>query len=289
MGEKIGSFQVLGTLGTGAHSTIMQIRRNSDGKLYALKVVKLEEEEDHKFMEQSEHEFEVAQKLDHVNLIKIYAMEKIKSLGFFGKVKEVRTLVEYVHGQTLDKFKVIPMAIVVQIFEAIANGMVMMHRRNICHGDLKPNNIMIGRAGKVKIIDYGLAWVKGENKERIQGTPEYMAPEQISKKLVNEQTDIFNFGATMYRMLTFRHIPRQITADSAPIAINAEGWKEQLKPVMSINVNCPKKLAVLTEKCVSFKPTSRPERMTEVAEELKGISQELVKTDLDSIENWEWT
>ena len=54
----------------------------------------------------------------------------------------------------------------------------------------------------MKVIDYGLAWIKGEAKDRVQGTPEYMAPETVAHKLINERTDIYNFGATMYRLVT---------------------------------------------------------------------------------------
>ena len=89
----------------------------------------------------------------------------------------------------------------VQVFEKVAAGLVHMHRRSVCHADLKPNNIMLSRAGDVKIIDYGLAWIKGEPKDRVQGTPEYMAPETGQAQVVNERTDIYNFGATMYRLV----------------------------------------------------------------------------------------
>ena len=73
--EKIGKFQILGTLGQGAHSTILHVRRQADGKQYALKVVPIGEPEDKKFLEQAEHEFAVSQKLDHPNLVKLHALE----------------------------------------------------------------------------------------------------------------------------------------------------------------------------------------------------------------------
>ena len=59
----------------------------------------------------------------------------------------------------------------------------------------------------MKVIDYGLAWIKGEAKDRVQGTPEYMAPETVEHKLINERTDIYNFGATMYRLVTLQLPP----------------------------------------------------------------------------------
>src|SRR4051794_35842857 len=71
----IGKFYVLETLGTGAHSTILHVRRAADAKHYALKVVPIEDKDDQKFLEQAQHEHRVAQMLDHPNLIKIYALE----------------------------------------------------------------------------------------------------------------------------------------------------------------------------------------------------------------------
>src|SRR5262249_36069162 len=96
----IGSFQILGTLGKGAHSTILHIRRSAVSKQYALKVVPLETKEDLKYLDQARHEFRVAQLLDHPNLIKIYALETPRDWLF--RIHKVHLLIEYVNGQTLD-------------------------------------------------------------------------------------------------------------------------------------------------------------------------------------------
>jgi len=288
MAEKIGAFQVLSHLGEGAHSSIMQIRRNSDGRQYALKIVKIEDAEDEKFLEQAEHEFEVAQKLDHPNLIKIYCLEKIKAFSIFGsKVKEARQLIEFVNGKTLDKFKIIPIGILLQIFRDVASALVMMHRRNIYHGDLKPNNILLSKSGNVKVFDFGLSWVKGQEKNRIQGTPEYMAPEQV-KKTVNEKTDIFNFGATMYRLLTWHFIPLVMPIGENAVPVNEETFKRNLKPVCERNPNCPKNLAKLVEHCLAFRSSQRPETMSEVHEDLVVLVQKHVKAEDDQLTTWEW-
>src|SRR5437764_935429 len=71
---RIGKFQVVGTLGSGAHSTILHVRRSADGTNYALKVVPISGPQDQKFLDQAEHEYRVAQMLDHPNLIKVYAL-----------------------------------------------------------------------------------------------------------------------------------------------------------------------------------------------------------------------
>ena len=112
---------------------------------------------------------------------------------------------EYVDGKTLDEVEAPTMAQLVLIFNQVAEALVHMHRRGVYHGDLKPGNIMVTKDGKVKLIDFGTAWLKGEVKNRIQGTPQYMAPESATEKVVDERTDIYNFGATMYRMFTGRY------------------------------------------------------------------------------------
>src|SRR5262245_23033813 len=155
---RIGKFQVLGQLGTGAHSSILHIRRSADAKNYALKVVPIGGPEDEKFLEQARHEFRVAQRLDHPNLIKIYALETLRDWLF--RVRKVHLLIEYVNGRTLDMLQRIPMPQLVQVFQCVAGAVVHMHRRGVYHADLKPNNILLSRAGEVKVIDFGLAWIR---------------------------------------------------------------------------------------------------------------------------------
>ncbi len=79
---QIGKFQIVGPLGSGAHSKILHIRRSADGKNYALKVVPISKPEEQKYLEQAQHEFRVAQKLDHPALVKVYALEKVKDWMF---------------------------------------------------------------------------------------------------------------------------------------------------------------------------------------------------------------
>src|SRR4051794_39026520 len=97
---RIGKFQVVGTLGAGAHSTILHVRRAADSKHYALKVVRIDSPQHKKFLDQAEHELEVARKLDHPNLLKVYALEKVKD--WLWRVRKAHLLSEYVNGKTLD-------------------------------------------------------------------------------------------------------------------------------------------------------------------------------------------
>src|SRR5262249_36245304 len=248
-GVKIGKFQVINTLGSGANSTILQVRRQADSKNYALKVVPISNRAELKFLEQAQHEFRVAQMLDHPHLIKIYALATVRD--WLLRIRKLHLLIEYVNGKTLDSVPHIPLPKLVQIFVQVAAGMVHMHRRSVCHADLKPGNIMLSRTGEVKIIDYGLAWIKGEYKGRVQGTPEYMAPEQAKQGCVNERTDVYNFGATMYRLVTWRHPPSTV-AESNSLPINAKTWSQILKPVQEYVPDAPPELCALIHRCLEF-------------------------------------
>jgi serine/threonine protein kinase len=278
----IGRFQILGTLGKGAHSSILHIRRASDSTQYALKVVPIDKPDDLKYLDQAEHEFEVAQKLDHPNLIKIHSMQTQRN--WLLKVRKVLLLIEYVNGKTLDEIPPVPIPRLMQIFLRVAAGLAHMHRRGVCHTDLKPNNIMVSRTGDVKVFDYGLARIKGESRGRVQGTPEYMAPEQSKRGVVNERTDIYNFGATMYRMVTGRLPPAAVT-EGSEVAIDQKTRDHLLKPVHECRPDAPAGLCDLVHRCLSYDPHKRPERVAEIHDALNELVGE---SPDDPLEEWEW-
>jgi len=281
----IGRFQVLGTLGKGAHSTILHIRRTGDSKQYALKVVPIHTADELKFLDQAEHEFQVAQKLDHPNLIKIYALESVRSWMF--RVRKLHFLIEYVNGKTLDVMPPAPISRLIQIFVRVAAGLAHMHRRGVCHADLKPNNIIVSRTGDVKIFDFGLARIKGESRGRVQGTPEYMAPEQAKRGIANERTDIYNFGATMYRLATWRFAPAAV-AEGSEFAMDAKMREHLLKPVSEYNAEAPAELCEIIHRCLSYDPHKRPERVGEIHGILDQLADKLVTSPEDRLEEWEW-
>ena len=218
-------------------------------------------------------------------LFRSYALETPRDWLF--RIRKVHLLLEYINGKTLDKIARLSIPRLVQIFTQVADGLVQMHRRGVCHADLKPNNIMLTKTGDVKIIDYGLAWIKGEKKGRVQGTPEYMAPEQARQATVNERTDIYNLGATMYRLVTFRHPPpTHVTTDG--IKMDAKTFQSLFKPVTELNPRCPPDFADLIHKCLAFNANQRPERMSEIQGALDHLAEEVVISDEDKLEAMEW-
>ena len=269
--EKIGKFHILQTLGKGAHSSILHVRREEDSKEYALKIVPIESKDDLKYLEQAKHEFRVGQMLNHPNLVKVYCFET--DGGWFSGPKKARLLIEYVPGKTMDLLPLQRMPKLLRVFERIADGLTHMHKKGVWHADLKPNNLILGRGTNVKVLDFGLAWIKGEPKDRVQGTPEYMAPETASHKLINERTDIYNLGATMYRLVTLQ-LPPCVVPMPGGLPMTEKLFHDQLKPVCELNPAVPQGLAELIEQCLKYNANKRPERMSQVQGVLDQLADE---------------
>jgi serine/threonine protein kinase len=239
------------------------------------------DKDDLKYLEQAQHEFRVGRMFDHPNLLKVYMLETESDWLF--RVKKVLLLLEYVNGKTVDKVPPLKLPQLVQVFVRVAAGLVHMHKKGVFHADLKPNNIMLSRTGQVKVIDYGLSWIKGQSKGRIQGTAEYIAPETAKNKQINERTDIYNFGATMYRLVTGQLPPAMVTGEER-LPIDGRSFIQLLKPVKDCNPQAPRMLCDIIHNCLAFDPAHRPQRMSEVQGTLDHLTDEMVKKYEDCLE-----
>jgi eukaryotic-like serine/threonine-protein kinase len=263
-------YRVINTLGTGAGSTILLISdKTAGGKRYALKVVRKQEPEDEVYVQQAKTEFEAAKKLNHPAIAKVFDCRTKKA---WFKVTGIELLLEYVDGKTLDEIEAPELGQLVLIFCQVSSALTHMHRRGVFHGDLKPANIMLAKNGQVKLIDFGTAWVRGQEKNRIQGTPNYIAPEQATEKVVDEKTDIYNLGATMYRMFTGRY---------AQQGILKPGDDRKLVPPVKVNARIPVALNELIIASLNLDPSKRPSGMFEMRDQLSAIAKQMGLAEVD--------
>ena len=263
-------YRVVNQLGTGAGSTILLISdKTAGGKRYALKVVRKQDADDEIYVQQALTEFEAAKKLNHPAISKIYDCRLKKS---WFKVKGVELLMEYRRRQDPDEIEAPELGQLVLIFCQVVSALTHMHRRGVYHGDLKPGNIMLTKSGQVKLIDFGTAWVRGQDKHRIQGTPQYIAPEQATEKVVDEKTDIYNLGATMYRMFTGRF---------AQPGIPKPGDDRKLTPPIKVNPRIPAALNELILASLSIDPNKRPAGMFELRDQMSAIAKQMGLTEVD--------
>jgi len=261
---EIGTIEVLAALGQGAKSNVMLVRREADGLRYALKVTNVAKRSARKYLGQSRQEFRVLCRLDHPNVVRAYALET--ETDWLLQPTRVKVLLEYVPGQTLDRLINPGLGHLLRAFEQAADAVAYLHENGILHADLKPNNIMVGD-DVAKVIDFGLAREIGEETGRLQGTPEYMAPETATRKVVDVRTDIFNFGATMYRTLTGQYPPQSV----GTFPMTDRAYRERYRPAAELNETLPPPLASLVDRCLLFDPESRPASMDDVCRELNRI------------------
>jgi eukaryotic-like serine/threonine-protein kinase len=256
MPQKLLHYDVLERLGEGARSIIYAVSDPTTRKVFALKHVVRTDTKDIRFVEQMEAEYEISRQFTHPNLRRSYELKINRS--FFVKVTEAFLIMELVDGKPLDVRLPTGLLDIVDTFVQSAQGLQAMHAMGYAHCDIKPNNILRSDAGKVKIIDFGQSCKIGTVKERIQGTPDYIAPEQVKRRPISQQTDVFNLGATLYWALTNKHIPTLYTVRTGDNSFLVE---DRIPTPLDINPKLPPVLSNLVMDCIAARPQKRPEGM----------------------------
>ena len=273
--KEIAGYKVLQAIGEGAASALYAVQDPRTKQVWALKHIVRETEKDDRFITQVESEYEVGSKLDHPTIRGIHKI--IKHRKRF-KVVGASLLMELVDASTLDQLPPMTDATVVMVFRQVAEALGHMHERGFVHADLKPNNILLNEAGDVKLIDLGQACKVGAVKKRIQGTPGYMAPEQAHRQEITPQTDVYNFGATMYWVLCRDVIPTALPPkDDSKLysgALDAD-MVEPPVPPHERNARIHPALSQVVLDCVDTDPSKRPANMEAVIAKLDAIAEML--------------
>jgi serine/threonine-protein kinase len=273
MSEKLLHYEIIERLGEGAGSTIYAVRDPGTGRKYALKHVLRHKDKDVRFIEQMETEFEVSKNFTHANLRRSFDLKVTKSILL--KKSEAFLIMELFEGKPLEMRPPSSMMDVVDTFIQSGQGLKAMHDMGFVHCDIKPNNILRDPQGFVKVIDFGQSAKIGTVKERIQGTPDYISPEQVERRPVTAQTDIYNFGATVYWALTGKTIPTQYT-------VSRKGEHSFLLDTLiaspiQLNPRTPIALSNLVMECISTNPKKRPPDMAQTIMRLELAKHVLLK------------
>jgi eukaryotic-like serine/threonine-protein kinase len=264
-------YSQLDYLGHGARSKILLIVDERTGQKYALKRVVKQSSKDDRFIEQTENEYVVSRDFQNPILRKSYSLRRIRR---WLRLAEVQLLMEYVPGRNLETFihTLTPLQMV-PIFTKVAEGLHSLHQMGFVHADVKPNNILVDgdNQTEVHIIDFGQSCRMQAIKERVQGTPGYIAPEQVRCEPLDQRTDVFNLGATMYYMMTGMTYPtivpgkqsrpgqRLVPGESSPTGQLPE----------QVNPKVPKPLSLLIMDCCRDNAAQRPADMRQVLDRLE--------------------
>lgn len=273
MSEKLLHYDILERLGEGAGSTIYAVRDSQTGRKYALKHVLRKKDKDVRFIEQMETEFEVSKNFTHPNLRRTFDLKIVKTILL--KKTEAFLVMELFEGKSLETRPPASLLEVVDDFIPTAQGLGAMHKMGYVHCDLKPNNIMRDANGTIKIIDFGQSVKIGTIKERIQGTPDYIAPEQVERRPIMVQTDVYNLGATIYWCLTGKPIPTQYT-------VSKKGEHSFLLDTLiptpqTLNPGVPNALSNLVMECISTNWKKRPVDMEQLTMRLELAKHVILK------------
>lgn len=195
-------YEIHEKVGEGGMSFVYRAIDLESGNVVAVKILKKEFCYDEEFIKRFRNEATAAQKLSHPNIVSIYDMGNDDDIQYI--------VMEYIDGLTLDKLikakKKLPWRNTLKITAQILSAVEHAHSHNIIHRDIKPLNIMITEEGVVKLTDFGIARaVSSATKSAASdsaGSVHYLSPEQVRGGFVDERSDIYSIGITMYEMIT---------------------------------------------------------------------------------------
>jgi len=272
-GQKVGKYEIIRSLGSGGFGSVFLAKDVWLDIKVAIKVPHKQSLELYKLLK--EPRLQAA--LDHPNIVRLLAAEKVDKIFFF--------VMEYVRGRTLEKIlqkeKTLEVPAAVDILRQVAAGVEHAHKNKIIHRDLRPSNIMVSEEGQVKITDFGTsAWLQNVPYATTRiGSPPYMAPEQFLGK-AGFAADIYSLGCILYEML----IGRPPIYDPDPFKILEKAQEGKITPPRIKNTRVPRELDEIIMKCLAAGVEDRYQRPGDLLRALAEIRGEKhAKSELDDI------
>ncbi len=194
----LGKYRIEHKLDHGAWAIVYQGHHISLGKKVAIKMLKHQMAMVKEFHDRFIKEATIIADMQHPNIVNVFDVEE--------RFKTLFIIMEYLEGIPLDtmlkKNGPLPADQVIDIFRQVCSGLSYAHQRGIVHQDIKPENLYMMPGGRIKILDFGLACSFGSENIEMEGTIQYMSPEQIEGYPVDARTDIYGLGITAFELLT---------------------------------------------------------------------------------------
>ena len=268
-------YEIIEELGKGGMGRVYRVEDTKVKEEIALKLIKPEIASNKKIIERFKNELKITRKIRHKNVCGMFDLGEEKNLHYI--------TMEYISGQDLKglirQTGQLTIGKTISIAKQICEGLAEVHSLGVVHRDLKPNNIMIDRGGNAKIMDFGIA--RAVKSKSITGsgitigTPEYMSPEQVEGKDVDQRSDIYSLGIILYKMLTDR-VPFE--GDSA-ITVGVKQKTETPKDPKDFYERIPDDFNQLILKCLEKERENRYQSAGEVRSELENIEKGIPTTD----------
>ena len=275
IGMMIGDrYEILEKIGTGGMSDVYKAKDHKLNRFVAVKVLKQEFAENSNFVSKFRIEAQAAAGLMHPNIVNVY------DVGEEGGIHYI--VMELVEGITLKKYieKKARLSVkeAVSIAIQVSMGIEAAHNNHIIHRDIKPQNIIISKEGKVKVTDFGIAKAATSNTitSNVMGSVHYTSPEQARGGYSDEKSDIYSLGITMFEMLTGR-VPFN---GETTVAIAIKHIQEELPSPREYISEIPISVEQIVCKCCQKSPDRRYQSMAELVTDLK---QSLINPDEDFV------
>lgn len=276
IGMVIGDrYEVLEKIGTGGMSDVYKAKDHKLNRLVAVKVLKQEFSENENFVSKFRVEAQSTAGLLHPNTVNVYDVGDEDGINYI--------VMELVDGITLKKYieKKARLSVkeAVSIAIQVAMGLEAAHNNGIIHRDIKPQNIMISKEGKVKVTDFGIAKAATSNTitSNVMGSVHYTSPEQARGGYSDAKSDIYSLGITLFEMLTGR-VP--FNGDTT-VAIAIKHIQEELPSPAEYNEEIPISVEKIVLKCCQKSPDRRYQSAAELITDLK---KSLITPDKDFVD-----
>jgi tetratricopeptide (TPR) repeat protein/predicted Ser/Thr protein kinase len=266
IGKNISHYKILEKVGEGGMGVIYKAHDTKLDRTVALKFLPKDLAFDDEAKTRFIHEAKAASALDHPNIATVYEIDEVEGESFISMAYvEGKSLKELAGGSPLPMDKVLDLAI------QIAAGLGEAHEHDIVHRDIKSDNIMVTPKGLVKIMDFGLAKLRGVSRVTTLGstlgTIAYMSPEQAKGADVDHRSDIFSFGVVLYEMIT-GHLPFSADHEAALLysIVNTDP-----KPLHELRSEIPVRLEEIVSRAMEKDLPERYQSMREMLADLKGL------------------
>ena len=269
-GKLIGErYEIISLVGSGGMADVYNAIDNRLSRQVAIKVLKEEYSSDKNFVLKFRAEAQSAAGLSHPNIVNVYDVGEDEGLHYI--------VMELVEGITLKKFierkGKLELKEAVGIAIQIAQGMEAAHANHIIHRDIKPQNIIISKEGKVKVTDFGIAKAATSNTiaaGQAVGSVHYISPEQARGGYSDEKSDIYSLGVTLYEMISGK---MPFAADNT-VSVALLHINEEAVPLREIDPDIPASIEKIVQKCMQKKPERRYLTATELIADLrKAVSE----------------
>jgi serine/threonine protein kinase/predicted Zn-dependent protease len=270
-----GRYKIIEELGKGGMGKVYRVFDQKLNEEVALKLIRPDIAADKKTIERFKNELKLARKIRHKSVGSMYELMEEQGVHFI--------TMEYVSGQDLKgilhQMGQLTVGKAISVAKQICEGLAEAHSIGIVHRDLKPSNIIIDRGGNAKIMDFGIARAVKEKSITgagvIIGTPQYMSPEQVEGKDVDQRSDIYSLGIILYEMLTDK-VPFE---GETPLTVGVKQKTEMPTDPKDFNERIPEELSLLVLKCLAKGKEDRYQSAEEVKSALEKLEQGLPTTE----------